>query len=52
VADIARQTCTFVGLSKVLALGGEMDPGEVWYEFSDKCPPIASRMLTARMVKR
>ncbi len=51
-ADIVRQTCSFIGLSKVLALGGEMDPGEVWYEFTDGRPSFEPPSLIGTRSRR
>ena len=40
VEDVARQMQKYVGISRVLCLGGEMEDGEVWYEFSETCPSV------------
>jgi hypothetical protein len=41
--DVARQSNSYVGIARILQLGGEMDPGEVWCEFTDSCPAIDER---------
>lgn len=52
--DVARQSQAFIGISRVVQLAGEMEPGEVWYEFSDESPRIeerARRKVTRRRAR-
>lgn len=39
-ADIAHQSQKYVGISRIISLGGELECGEVWYEFSDTAPAV------------
>jgi hypothetical protein len=37
-----RESVRYLGVSDVLKLGAEMDPGEIWYEFVPYRPKIAA----------
>jgi hypothetical protein len=41
--DVARNALTYLGISKVVEFGPEMDPEEVWWEYVDERPRIEER---------
>jgi hypothetical protein len=42
-ADIVRESVTYVGISGLLEFGVEMEPEEVWWEFTDRRPRLVVR---------